>query len=298
VFLFFYPDQYRLLFGLTIIPGAIAVALIFLVPEPDMERAGLKTRATPVTETQASTSLARDASTGVAQNAPTGVAHDVSPAVAAQDSSPAVAAQDSSPAVVAQDFSPADVTPAVVPPMLPRAFNRFMLVLGLFTLGNSTDAFLLLRLTDAAGTVRFVPLMWAALHVVKASVSMVAGSWSDRVGRRTVITIGWLIYAVVYAGFALSTSIVALFAWFLLYGLYFGFAEGTEKALVADLAPVDRRGFAFGIYNAVTGLGALVASIVFGLVWSAYGTTAAFALGAAIAVVATMLLSALVPIRT
>jgi len=280
VFLFFYPDHYRLLFGLTIIPGAIAVALIFLVSEPDMERAGLKTRATPVTETQASTSLARDASTGVAQNAPTGVAHDVSPAV------------------VAQDSSPTDVTPAVVPAMLPRAFNRFMLVLGLFTLGNSTDAFLLLRLTDAAGTVRFVPLMWAALHVVKASVSMVAGSWSDRVGRRTVITIGWLIYAVVYAGFALSTSIVALFAWFLLYGLYFGFAEGTEKALVADLAPVDRRGFAFGIYNAVTGLGALVASIVFGLVWSAYGTTAAFALGAAIAVVATMLLSALVPIRT
>ena len=246
VFLFFYPDQYRLLFGLTIIPGAIAVALIFLVPEPDQVRlkadttqAGLKTRATPV---------------------------------------------------VAQDFSP-----AVVSAPLPPSFNRFMMVLALFTLGNSTDAFLLLRLTDAAGTVRFVPLMWAGLHVVKASVSMAAGSWSDRIGRRTVIAIGWIVYAMVYAGFALSTAILPLLGWFLLYGFYFGFAEGTEKALVADLAPAERRGLAFGIYNAVTGVGALAASIFFGLVWNAYGTTAAFGLGAALALLATMLLFVVLP---
>ena len=265
VFLFFYPDQYRLLFGLTIIPGAIAVALIFLVPEPDQGRlttsakatavkkadttqAGLKTRATPVT------------------------------------------AETRAPDVVAQDFSP-----AVVSAPLPPSFNRFMMVLALFTLGNSTDAFLLLRLTDAAGTVRFVPLMWAGLHVVKASVSMAAGSWSDRIGRRTVIAIGWIVYAMVYAGFALSTAILPLLGWFLLYGFYFGFAEGTEKALVADLAPAERRGLAFGIYNAVTGVGALAASIFFGLVWNAYGTTAAFGLGAALALLATMLLFVVLP---
>jgi MFS family permease len=169
-----------------------------------------------------------------------------------------------------------------------------MLVLALFTLGNSTDAFLLLKLTDAAGTVRFVPLMWSALHVVKASVSMVAGSWSDRIGRRTVIAIGWLVYAVVYAGFAVSTTIVPLLCWFLLYGFYFGFAEGTEKALVADLAPAERRGLAFGIYNAVTGVGALAASLIFGLVWNAYGTSAAFTLGAALALAATALLFAII----
>jgi len=265
VFLFFYPDQYRLLFGLTIIPGAIAVALIFLVPEPDQGRlttsakatavkkadttqAGLKTRATPVT------------------------------------------AETRAPDVVAQDFSP-----AVVSAPLPPSFNRFMMVLALFTLGNSTDAFLLLRLTDAAGTVRFVPLMWAGLHVVKASVSMAAGSWSDRIGRRTVIATGWIVYAMVYAGFALSTAILPLLGWFLLYGFYFGFAEGTEKALVADLAPAERRGLAFGIYNAVTGVGALAASIFFGLVWNAYGTTAAFGLGAALALLATMLLFVVLP---
>ena len=234
VFLYFYPDRYRLLFGLTIIPGAIAVALIFLVPEPE----------------------------------PTGV-------VSGSLGAPKLRSDPSVP--------------------LPRPFTNFMLALALFTLGNSTDAFLLLRLTDAAGTVRFIPLMWAALHVVKASVSMAAGSWSDRVGRRTVIAIGWLVYAVVYAGFALSTGIVALFSWFLLYGFYFGFAEGTEKALVADLAPAERRGFAFGIYNAVTGVGALAASLFFGLVWNAYGTAAAFGLGAALALVATVLLFVVLP---
>jgi len=192
---------------------------------------------------------------------------------------------------VGSDFSRINATSGA----LPRPFTNFMLVLALFTLGNSTDAFLLLRLTDAAGTVRFVPLMWAGLHVVKASVSMAAGSWSDRIGRRTVIAIGWLVYAVVYAGFALSTSIVALFSWFLLYGFYFGFAEGTEKALVADLAPAERRGFAFGIYNAVTGVGALAASLFFGLVWNAYGTAAAFGFGAALALAATVLLFVVLP---
>ena len=140
-----------------------------------------------------------------------------------------------------------------------------MLVLTLFTLGNSTDAFLLLKLTDAAGGAQYVPLMWAALHVVKATVSMRRRRWSDRIGRRAVIAIGWLVYAAVYAGFAISTSLPRSCRWFLVYGFYFGFAEGTEKALVADLAPASRRGFAFGVYNAVQGLGSLAASVVFGV---------------------------------
>ena len=119
---------------------------------------------------------------------------------------------------------------------------------------------------------------------------MVGGSWSDRIGRRAVIGLGWVVYAAVYAGFATSGSLPALFAWFLVYGVYFGFAEGTEKALVADLAPADRRGFAFGIYNAVQGLGALAASVVFGIIWQVYGAPAAFGAGAAVALSATALL--------
>jgi MFS family permease len=225
IFLLFYPDRYRTLFALTIIPGAIAVALIFFVPEQG----------------------------------------PVERSVRRQPDDPAVA--------------------------LPRAFTVFMIVLSIFTLGNSADAFLLLRLTDVAGSVKFIPLMWAALHVIKASVSVVGGSWSDRVGRRTVIAIGWIVYAAVYAGFAFSASLAALLAWFLVYGFYFGFAEGTEKALVADLAPAERRGLAFGVYNAVQGIGALVASVVFGAIWKFYGAQAAFGVGAALALAATALLA-------
>ena len=173
---------------------------------------------------------------------------------------------------------------------LPPTFTRFMIILSIFALGNSTDAFLLLRLTDAAGSAKFVPLMWAGIHVVKSAVSFVSGGWSDRIGRRTVISLGWIVYAVVYAGFAYSTSLTALLTWFIVYGFYFGFAEGTEKAFVADLAPASRRGTAFGIYNAVVGFGALTASIVFGVLWSAFGATVAFGTGAALAGVATVLL--------
>ena len=181
---------------------------------------------------------------------------------------------------------------------LPRRFYLFTGVLVLFTLGNSSDAFLLLRLTDAVGGgPRFVPLMWSALHIVKASVSIVSGGWSDRVGRRSVIGLGWVTYAIVYAGFALSGSLHALLAWFLLYGFYFGFAEATERALVADLAPVISRGTAFGIYNAVQGLGALVASVVFGVIWRSFGAPAAFGLGSALAIIATLLLFVVVPSR-
>jgi len=246
-FLYFYPGQYRTLFALTVIPGAIAVTLIFFVPE---EKVRLKPDATTTA----------DLMTGSPSHAASG-----------------------SPSYVASGFSRTSET-------LPREFTAFMIVLTIFTLGNSTDAFLLLQLTDVAGSPRFVPLMWAGLHVVKAATSLVGGSWSDRVGRRTVIGLGWLIYAVVYVGFAISTTLPALLAWFLVYGFYFGFAEGTEKALVADLAPADRRGFAFGVYTAVQGLGALAASVVFGAIWSAVGAAAAFAAGGGLALVATALL--------
>jgi len=177
---------------------------------------------------------------------------------------------------------------------MPGELKKFFGVLTLFTLGNSTDAFLLLKLTDVAGSARFIPLMWAALHVVKATVSIVAGSWSDRVGRRGVIAAGWLVYAAVYVGFALSNTLATLLGWFLVYGFYFGFAEGVEKALVADLAPADARGFAFGVYNAVLGIGALLASLLFGVLWNAFGAAVAFGTGAALALVATVLLFALV----
>lgn len=170
---------------------------------------------------------------------------------------------------------------------LPPRLRQFLVVLALFTLGNSTDAYLLLRLTDAAGGPQAVPLMWAALHVVKAGASFIGGAWSDRVGRRRVIALGWCVYAAVYIGFATSRTLPALLMWFLVYGVYFGLTEGTEKALVADLTPPERRGTAFGLMTAVQGIGALAASLLFGVIWTAWGPSAAFGTGAGLALTAT-----------
>jgi MFS family permease len=180
---------------------------------------------------------------------------------------------------------------------LPAELYRYLFVLTVFTLGNSTDAFLLLRLTDAGGNPQMMPVLWAVLHVVKSGFSVAGGALSDRVGRRRVIVLGWLVYSIVYAGFAMSTAYDTLVLWFLIYGLYFGLTEGVERALIADLAPPEARGTAFGAYNAVVGIGALLASVLFGALWEAFGTTVAFGTGASLALLASILLYVMVPAR-
>lgn len=252
-FLYFHPGEYRTLFSLAIIPGAIAVLLLFFVKEDGVQEPSrarrMRSRAPGRTETDDAIEAAPASMAG-----PDGNGH-------------------------ARSTTP-----------LPRELNQFFAVLALFTLGSSTDAFLILKLTDAAGSARYIPLIWAALHVVKASTSMLGGSWSDTWGRRTIIGAGWLVYAAVYFGFAFAESLGWLLAWFLVYGLYFGLTEGTEKALVADLAPPASRGFAFGVYNAVLGIGGLIASVLFGVLWNAFGDAVAFGSGAALAFVSTALL--------
>jgi len=169
-------------------------------------------------------------------------------------------------------------------------FSRAMLVILLFSLGNASDAFLLLRLSDLGIATFWIPLLWSALHVVKVLSSLAGGALSDRLGRRTMIGAGWIGYALVYAGFGLLDSTPAIVALFLAYGLYFGLTEGVEKAWVADMAPSYARGTAFGIYNAVLGIGALAASLLFGLLWTRVSPQAAFMTGAALALLATALL--------
>jgi len=173
---------------------------------------------------------------------------------------------------------------------LPPRLIAVMGVLLVFSLGNSADAFLLLRLSDALGGAKYVPLMWAGIHVVKASLSTWGGTLSDRFGRKQLIVSGWIVYALVYLGFAMSTSASAFIAWFLFYGVYFAFAEGPAKALITDLTPPERRGTAFGFYNATIGVGALIASVLFGYLYEHFGSSTAFTTGAALAGVAAVML--------
>jgi MFS family permease len=165
-------------------------------------------------------------------------------------------------------------------------FWRVMVVIFLFTLGNSTDAFLLLRAHQLGVPVALAPILWAALHVVKSVSSTPGGALSDRIGRRPTLVAGWLLYAAVYLGFALAGLAWQAWALFGLYGVYFGLSEGSERALIADLVIPERRGTAFGWYNLAIGLGALPASILFGVVWDHASAGAAFVMGAAFALAA------------
>ena len=234
VFLYFLPGQYRLLFALTAIPGALAVATLFLVEEPDQprqpdQRDGHQARSDRVERRER-------------------------------------------------------------PTPLPTSLYVVLGIILLFSLGNSADAFLLLRLSDALGGVTFVPLLWAALHIVKASLSTWGGSLSDRLGRARVIALGWTIYALVYLGFASDSSGSTYVVLFLVYGIHFALTEGAEKALVADLTPAGRHGLAFGLYNAALGVGTLLASIAFGVLYERFGPSIAFSTGAALAGTAAALL--------
>ncbi|HUR99084.1 MAG TPA: MFS transporter [Pyrinomonadaceae bacterium] len=165
-------------------------------------------------------------------------------------------------------------------------FKRFLVVVALFTLSNSTDAFLLLRAQETGIAPAMLPLLWMVLHFSKFFSSIIGGDVSDKVGRKTMILTGWVIYAVVYAGFAFAESAWQAWALFVVYGLYFGLTEGVEKALVADLVDDEKRGTAFGFYNLAYGITVFPASLIFGYVWSKFGAAPAFLMSAAISLVA------------
>jgi len=180
---------------------------------------------------------------------------------------------------------------------LGRRFWAYLGVLLLFTLGNSTDAFLLLRAGQLGVGAALVPILWAMLHFVKSAASTPGGILSDRIGRKPLIVAGWLIYAAVYFAFGRAGQAWHAWALFAVYGLYFGLTEGVEKALVADLVPEDRRGAAFGWYNLALGVGALPASLLFGFLWDHWSSGAAFDFGALVALAAAAGLALVVPGR-
>ncbi|MCA9934451.1 MAG: MFS transporter [Ardenticatenaceae bacterium] len=157
-----------------------------------------------------------------------------------------------------------------------QRFRRFLLVLVLFTLGNSADAFLILRAQERGLSVLGILAMLAMFNLVYALLSGPLGSLSDRIGRERLITGGWLVYGVLYLGFALAETAVHIFLLYALYGVYYAAVEGTAKAFVADIVSKEQRGTAFGLYNAAVGIAVLPASLIAGILWQGLGGWAGF----------------------
>jgi MFS family permease len=182
-----------------------------------------------------------------------------------------------------------------------RRFRAFLVIMVLFTLGNSSDAFLVLRAQNAGLSVTGVLGMVLSFNLVYSLLATPAGALSDRVGRRRLLVVGWLIYAIIYLGFArISTGWQA---WFLMtvYGVYFALTDGVARAFVADLVPADYRGTAYGVFHMAIGLAAMPSSLIAGILWgglgtwSGWGPSAPFYFGAVLAFVAALLLAILLP---
>lgn len=169
-------------------------------------------------------------------------------------------------------------------------FKKFLFVIALFTLSNSTDAFLLLRAEQAGIPTYILPLLWVFLHISKVIFSLIGGDLSDKFGRKKLIFAGWILYALVYAGFAFVSQAWQVWTLFFIYGAYFGLTEGVEKALVADLVEPEKRGTAFGFYNLAFGITVFPASLIFGALWTKFNAPTAFLVSASISILASVLL--------
>jgi MFS family permease len=155
-------------------------------------------------------------------------------------------------------------------------FRSFLFIVVIFTLGNSSDSFLILRASNLGLSVAGVLGMLITFNLVYAILAGPAGALSDRVGRRRLIVVGWLIYSVIYLGFALAANTWQVWALYGLYGLYYGLADGSARALIADLVPSEQRGTAYGFYNMAIGIVALPASLLAGILWQGIGSWAGF----------------------
>lgn len=169
-------------------------------------------------------------------------------------------------------------------------FKLFLLAIFIFTLGNSTDAFLLLKLSNAGVPIAWVAVLWAGLHIIKMTSTYWGGKFTDSFGKKKMMILGWLYYSVIYFAFSQVNSLLPLILVFLAYGLFYGLSEPAERALVAEMVPQDLRGTAFGYFHMVIGIGALPASILFGWIWQVFGAPWAFVTGALLSLTASIIL--------
>lgn len=174
-------------------------------------------------------------------------------------------------------------------------FRLYLLALVIFTLGNSSDAFLLVRASELGVATPLLPVLWCVFHVLKSGGNMVAGRVVDRLGSRPMILGGWFVYAVIYLGFALASASWQVWLLFAGYAIFYAFTEPAEKTLVANLVGPDRRGLAYGWFNAAVGIGTFPASLLFGGLYESFGALAAFGTGAGLALIAGLMLLGVKP---
>jgi MFS family permease len=175
--------------------------------------------------------------------------------------------------------------------VLPARLKAAIAIFTLFALASSTDAFLLLKAGDAGVPLWQIPLLWAAFNGIKAAAGVPGGALADRMGQVRTILLGWAVYVAAYVAFAFAATAAQVWAVFAFYALFYALTEGAERALVADLAHGEARGRAFGAFHASVGLAALPASLLFGVLWKVYGPKTAFVAGAAVALLAAVLLA-------
>lgn len=184
---------------------------------------------------------------------------------------------------------------------LGKPFMVFMVIVSVFEIGNSSDAFLVLRAQERGLSVTGILSMLVVFNLVYTLVSTPAGALSDRIGRKRLIIAGWLVYAVVYLGFGLAQTAVQVWVLYAFYGLYYGLAYGTSKAMIADLVPENVRGTAYGTYNAAIGIMDFPASVIAGVLWqgmgawTGLGAAAPFIFGSAAALLAALLMATWMP---
>jgi MFS family permease len=268
-------SDYKTIFLLASVPALAAMlVMIFAVRESRRRRAATKVGSTKTQTTRTADARARATRAATDNQASSAVdAH----ASAAAESLEAVEAEQK-PRLTLRGFD--------------ANFKWFLVLVAVFTLSNSTDAFLIRRAQQAGvSTGRGTLLLWSALNLSKVVSSIIGGDLSDRLGRKTLIVSGWTLYAAVYLCFAFVSTTAAAWALFLIYGVYFGLCEGTEKALVADLVLPRQRGTAFGLYNLAFGVTVLPASLLMGALWDWRGPATAFVVSACIGSTAALLLA-------
>ncbi len=173
---------------------------------------------------------------------------------------------------------------------LPASFYIFIAIVIIFTLGNSSDAFLILRAKNVGVSLLEIPLIIALFNLIYATCAVPFGSLSDKIGRIPTLAIGWVVYALVYLGFALTATPISVWILYSLYGIYYATNEGVSRAMLADLVNPDHRGRAFGIYGMAIGLTTLPASFLAGFLWDKFGAQVPFFFGATMSLIALLAL--------